>query len=97
MCDDAVEVFLYGALAGRFGATSALRPGRRQIAASPRDRIQDVLAAMGVTIEEVGHLFLNGEYSGPERRVKPGDRLAVFGRDMALIYRQYFPRVRDSA
>jgi hypothetical protein len=97
MCEGAVEVFLFGALAGRFGATSAHRPARRQIAAGPTGSIQDVLAALGVTVEEVGHLFLNGQYSGPERGVKPGDRLAVFGRDMALIYRQYFPKVRDPA
>ena len=56
-----------------------------------------MLAALGIAPDEVSHLFLNGEYSGADRRLRPGDRLGVFGRDMALIYRQYFPRVEDRA
>lgn len=95
MFSDVIEVLLYGALAGRLGATSAFRPARRLIPAREAARISDVLTHLKIDPAEVSHLFLNGVYSAPTRRVGPGDRLAVFGRDMALLYRQYFPKVAD--
>lgn len=57
--------------------------------------IGGVLARLGIDPGQVSHLFLNGEYSGVRRRVWPGDRLGVFPRDMALLYRQYFPKVEE--
>jgi len=92
-----VEVRVFGALAARLGATTAFEPLRRRVPVGGGARIREVLAALGIAPDEVSHLFLNGEYSGADRRLRPGDRLGVFGRDMALIYRQYFPRVEDRA
>jgi sulfur carrier protein ThiS len=97
MSRGSVDVYLYGALQTRFGAPSPYRPVRAQIEIDSTGTIQDVLAAMGLSPKEVSHLFLNGQYSAASRRVKAGDRLAVFGRDMALLYRQYFPKVADPA
>ena len=97
MQDDVVDVYVYGALQRRFGVISALQPVHRGVPIGPDDRIRDVVAALGIRPDEVSHLFLNAEYSAASRRVKPGDRLAIFGRDMALLYRQYFPKVEDSA
>lgn len=54
-------------------------------------RIKDILTHYGLVPEEISHLFLNGVYSNPTRRLSPGDRLGVFARDMHLLYRQYFP------
>jgi hypothetical protein len=97
MSSGAVEVCVYGALAGRLGATSAFQPARRTFPAGSDSRIADILASLEISPDEVSHLFLNGVYSAPTRRVGSGDRLAVFGRDMALLYRQYFPKVTDPA
>jgi hypothetical protein len=93
----AVDVQLFGALAARFGAVSAFSPACRAVPVDPDARIGDVLAALGIDRAEVSHLFLNGQYSAPTRRVRAGDRLGVFGRDMALLYRQYFPVADDAS
>ncbi len=90
-----VEVHVYGALTLRFGAESVSRPVSRKVELSGGETIGDVLDAIGVRPEEVSHLFLNHQYSASSRRVRPGDRLAVFGKDMALLYRQYFPKLTE--
>ncbi len=95
MSSDAVDVLVYGALQKRFGPPSPFQAVRRQVAVREGSTIAEVLGAIGVAPEEASHLFLNHEYSAPSRRVKPGDRLAVFGRDMALIYRQYFRKATE--
>jgi hypothetical protein len=90
--DHTVHVELFGALAARLGATSAFLPTRRDVRVGAEDRIEHVLSALGIGADEVSHLFLNGQYSAVTRPVRPGDRLGVFGRDMKLLYRQYFAR-----
>lgn len=97
MCEGTVDVYVYGALRARFGTRSAFQPVHIAISSGTVGSIAEVLAAMGIAPNEVSHLFLNGQYSVAGRRVKPGDRLAIFGRDMALLYRQYFPKVADTA
>ena len=58
------------------------------------DTIQGVLKRLGVPMEEVGsNIFLNWQYSALARKVKGGDRLAVFPDDMQLLYKWYFPKV----
>ncbi len=96
MPEQVVDVQLFGALAARAGAVSAFSPARRTVPVGPDARIADILATLGIDRAEVSHLFLNGQYSAATRRVRPGDRLGVFGRDMALLYRQYFPVVDDA-
>jgi sulfur carrier protein ThiS len=97
MPSDAVDVYVYGALRQRLGAPSEYLPVHLTMTVASDVRIRDVLASLGIAPEEVAHLFLNGQYSAASRHVRPGDRLAVFGRDMALLYRQYFPKVEDPA
>jgi hypothetical protein len=91
-----VEVRLFGALAERFGPSSAFQPAGRLVVVDDTTCIGDILRGLGIAPEDVRHLFLNGQYSAVSRRVKPGDRLGIFGRDMALLYRQYFPVVQDA-
>jgi hypothetical protein len=92
-----VEVRLFGALAERVGARSAFQPTSRRIPVDDTTRLADVLVALGIAPADVSHLFLTGQYSAAGRRVRPGDRVGVFGRDMALLYRQYFPVIDDRA
>ncbi len=54
------------------------------------DHISDILARFDIDQEEVSHIFLNRDYSNIERKVEDGDRLALFPRDMALLYKWYF-------
>ncbi len=54
--------------------------------------IEGILRLLGIRKKDVSHIFLNREYSDLERKVKDGDRLALFPRDMALLYKWYFPK-----
>jgi len=86
-----INVYLYGKLRGL--ATHRTSQGEH-IAYVPcweGDRIRDIVARLNLKPDELSHLFLNGVYSGPACRVKPGDRLGLFAKDMHLLYRQYFP------
>jgi molybdopterin converting factor small subunit len=90
-----VEVWLYGQfrqLAPRSGATE---DSRVEVPVQAGDTLEDVVRRVGIDPAQVQHLFLNHQYSTLKRQVKPGDRLAVFGADMALLYRQYFPRIEE--
>ena len=94
---ETVEVYLYGALRRRFAPRSEFLPFCMEVPVPPGAAVRDVLASLAIGPDEVAHLFLNGECSASSRRVRSGDRLAIFGRDMALLYRQYFPKVEDRA
>ncbi len=56
------------------------------------ETISDVLKYLSVDLDEVSHIFLNREYSHHERKIKDGDRLALFPKDMALLYKWYFQK-----
>ncbi len=56
------------------------------------ETVEDILYRLEIDEKEVSHIFLNHEYSDVKREVKDGDRLALFPRDMALLYKWYFSR-----
>ena len=45
-----------------------------------------------LALDEPLCIFVNGEYSGIERVLDAGDRLALFPDDMQLLYKWYFAR-----
>ncbi len=81
-----IEVHLYGKLR-RF--TDNQDPTRDSIIYTPvkeGDTIEDIVRHIGIPHEALGNnIFLNGEYSALERKVKDGDRLGVFPNDMQLL------------
>jgi len=89
-----VEIHLYGKLR-RF--TDNQDPTRDSIVYMPVeevDTIEDIIRRIGIPFGEIGsNIFLNGEYSAMERRVKAGDRLGVFPDDMQLLYKWYFSKI----
>ncbi len=89
-----IEVHLYGKLR-RF--TDNQDPSRDSIVYMPveeEDTIEDIIRHIGIPLGEIGsNIFLNGEYSALERRVKAGDRLGVFPDDMQLLYKWYFSKI----
>jgi len=90
-----LDVWLYGQfrrLAPQHGATD---DSVIHVPLQNGDVIEDVVRRLEIDPAQVRHLFLNHQYSTLKRKVKPGDRLAVFGVDMALLYRQYFPKIED--
>jgi hypothetical protein len=91
-----LEVWLYGQfrrLAPKQGATD---DSRVKVPVEAGETIEDVMRRLKIDPSQVCHLFLNHQYSALHCKVKPGDRLAVFGVDMALLYRQYFPKYSES-
>ena len=86
-----VRVYLYGKLRSKAAYETPLGEHVIDVPWEEGDRIKNIVERLHLEISELSHIFLNGVYSGPARRVKPGDRLGLFARDMHLLYRQYFP------
>ena len=57
--------------------------------------ISDILNLFSIEKEETSHIFVNGVYSGFEKRVKDGDRVGLFPRKMCLLYKWCFTREND--
>lgn len=89
-----VEIHLYGKLRRFARDQDPTTISIVHIPVEQGDTIQTVLERLGVPMEEVGsNVFLNWQYSALARKVKDGDRLAVFPDDMQLLYKWYFPKV----
>lgn len=91
-----IEIHLYGKLR-RFAYD--WHPASDSVVHAPvqeGDTIQQVLERLGIPMEEVGsNVFLNWQYSVLTRKVKDGDRLAVFPDDMRLLYKWYFAKAGE--
>lgn len=88
-----IKVKLYGKLKIKAHATDPTgQVGIAELDSSGVKNIADILEILGLKPEETSHLFLNNDYSALERRVSDGDVVAIFPRDMALLYRWYFSR-----
>ena len=88
-----LEVHLYGKLRRFTDNQDVSRDSVVHVPVGEEDTIGDVVARIGIPLEEVGsNVFLNREYSALSRRVHDGDRLAVFPDDMQLLYKWYFDK-----
>ena len=91
-----IEVHLYGKLRC---FTDNQDPTRDSIVSLPvkkGDTIEGITRRLGIPPEEIGvNIFLNGEYSSLERKVRDGDRLGIFPDDMQLLYKWYFDKRQD--
>jgi len=56
------------------------------------ETIADILNKFAIEKEDTYHLFVNGTYSGFNKKVKDGDRVGLFPRNMSLLYKWYFER-----
>ncbi len=52
------------------------------------DTVEDVVRHIGIDPEDISNIFLNGRYSASALilRVKDGDRVGIFPRNMGLLY-----------
>jgi len=57
--------------------------------------ITDILQNLSIEENETSHIFVNGVYSGFNKKVTDGDRVGIFARNQALLYKWYFTRVED--
>ncbi|MFX1379488.1 MAG: MoaD/ThiS family protein [Promethearchaeota archaeon] len=58
-------------------------------------RVSDILRKFNIEDSEVSHIFVNGIYAGHKKKIKSGDRVSLFPRNMALLYKWYFKREED--
>ena len=89
-----IKVVLYGDLKEKADKidTKTHTIGTSQLKADGINTISDILTRLNIDEDEVSHIFLNRDYSALEREVHDGDRLALFPRDMALLYKWYFSK-----
>ena len=59
------------------------------------DRVSDILKKFSIEDNEITHIFVNGSYSGLTKKVKHEDVVAIFPRNMAVLYKWYFTREED--
>ena len=77
-----------------YNITNSL-PLSLQIESAGINTIADILDNFGIEKEETSHLFVNGTYSGFKKKVKDGDRVGLFPRNMSLLYKWYFTKNED--
>jgi molybdopterin converting factor small subunit len=88
-----IDVHLYGKVRRFSGDSNPRREAVLNMEVEGDATISDIIRRIGIPPEELGrNIFLNGEVSTLDRKVRDGDRLGLFPDDMQLLYRQYFPR-----
>jgi len=91
-----IEIHLYGELRKYAEQKSPLKESVVFLDISGDESIKMILNRLGISDKELSStIFLNGEYSGLNRRVKDGDRIGLFPPNMILAYRQYFNKVEE--
>jgi len=66
-----------------------------QINSEKIDRISDILQKFSIEKNETSHIFVNGVYAGFKKKVNDGDRVGLFSKNQALLYKWYFKREED--
>lgn len=66
-----------------------------RIDASKTNTVSDILKTLNIKESEVSHIFVNGKYSGFRKNVRRTDLVALFPRNMGLLYKWYFNRDED--
>jgi len=74
---------------------SGSAPLRFNITDSETKFITDILKKINIEEKDVSHIFVNGRFSGLRKRVQNGDIVALFPRNMGLLYKWYFKREED--
>jgi molybdopterin converting factor small subunit len=58
--------------------------------ASKFNDISDILNEFSIEQDEISHIFVNHSYSSTKKKVKDGDRIGIFPKNMGLLYKWYF-------
>ncbi len=48
--------------------------------------IFDILSELNIEEKELSHIFVNGKYCGPGKKIKDGDRVGLFPKKMGLLF-----------
>jgi hypothetical protein len=80
-----IEAHLYGTLR-QFGRCPATAPCIIHVV--QEGSVEDILGSIGIPLEEVSSIFINGiyRYDALRRDIKDGDRLGIFPKNMSMLY-----------
>ena len=83
-----IEVRLYGLLRRYAEEKEVTGDSIVCVSMEEGDTVEEVLRRIGIDPQEVSNIFVNGTYSyrALRLRVKDGDRLGVFPKDMGMLY-----------
>jgi molybdopterin converting factor small subunit len=91
-----ILVKLFGDLATKISKQKSPKsPTNVEISAEGIKRVSDILKKLSIDESETSHIFVNGVYSGFNKKVSDGDRVGIFAGNQALLYKWYFTRVED--
>ena len=48
--------------------------------------ISEILKKLHIEESEISHIFVNGKYCGPGKKVKSGDQIGIFPKKMAIMF-----------
>jgi len=93
----AILVKIFGNLRKKIEGSNVTNslPISKHIESNGIETIADILNKLAIKKEETSHLFVNGTYSGFNKKVKDGDRVGLFPKNMSLLYKWYFTRNED--
>ncbi len=92
-----ILVKIFGGLRNKIKEANILSslPLNLHIESDGVNTISDILKLYDIEKEETSHLFVNGTYSGFNKKVKDGDRVGIFPKKMSLLYKWYFTKNED--
>jgi len=90
-----ISVYLYGKFREKVPGSAVDTECMLEMEVNEGDTIASIMGKLSITPEDVAHIFLNYQYSAPTRKIRSGDRLAVFPIEMSVLYRQYFVKYTE--
>lgn len=90
-----LTVYLYGKFREKVPGHTVEGECALSMEAGPEETIASIMERLNILPADVAHIFLNHQYSSPVRKVRAGDRLAIFPIEMSVLYRQYFAKYEE--
>ncbi|MBS3787600.1 MoaD/ThiS family protein [Candidatus Bipolaricaulota bacterium] len=53
-------------------------------------KVEDLLGYLDLNEEQISHIIVNGRYVGQGKDLEDGDRVAIFPKELSLLYKWYF-------
>lgn len=85
-----IGIYLYGKFREMVPGYTIDSECKLEMETQDEETVSSIMDKLGIRADDVAHIFLNHQYSSPSRKVRSGDRLAIFPIEMAVLYRQYF-------
>lgn len=90
-----ITVYLFGKFRQKVSNSIVENECTLEIENNEEDTIASIIERLCINPQDVSHIFLNYQYSASTRKIQSGDRLAIFPKEMSLLYRQYFVKYTE--